>query len=65
MLDTNLKLKIEIRNDKAYKHNFTIKTRMFPSDPKGSLDDSFHILSPRYLRKDMPGFLFTSSRRYL
>ena len=37
-----------------YKWIFTIKIRMFPSDPKGSLDD--YTLSPRYLLMNMPSF---------
>ncbi|MCX6742496.1 MAG: Bro-N domain-containing protein [Candidatus Pacearchaeota archaeon] len=36
-----------------------------PSDPTGSLDDSFHALSPRYLLRDMPGFIFTFSGRFV
>ena len=52
-------------NRKTYIEIGTINLRMFPSDPIGSLDDSFHALSPRYLRKDMPGFIFTNSRGLL
>ena len=52
-------------NRKTYIEIGTINLRMFPSDPIGSLDDSFYALSPRYLRKDMPGFIFTNSRGLL
>ena len=36
---------------------------MFSSDFKDSLDELFHALSPRYLLRNMPGFIFSCSRR--
>ena len=52
-----------MRNNKFYKPQDDNHVRIFPSDPAGSLDGSFYALSPRYLRKDMPGFIFTNSWR--
>jgi len=37
---------------------------MNPSDPQGLLDESFHALSPRYLLRNMPGFIFILSTIY-
>lgn len=53
------------QKQKAFIHPIINNIRMFPSNPMGLLDELFHDLSPRYLFRDMPGFIFTSSWRQL
>ena len=39
----------KLKKQRIYKCYNNHNSRMFPSDPSGSLDGSFHNLSPRYL----------------
>jgi hypothetical protein len=49
----------KMEKEKLYKLQTIDNSSMLPGDLKRSPDDSYHALSPRYLRKNMPGFLFT------
>jgi len=48
-------------NHNIYKQNNINTLRIFPSDLTGSLDALFHISSPRYLLRNIPGFIINFS----